>query len=551
MRGCIRGPAAVAIARLLLGALMAACGSSYTAQDSLGECPEETWCWIRGRPLHSLSGPSLERVVITGDEGFVGRWSEGSWVDLFLPVRRPALSAAVVDDTELWVADAEGGLWHYLDGQWSEDSGSDASVRGLSVTSDGTLWLERRQLPSVGDRGQTLSLWRREREGWTHHVDAPQGCVERGSRLLALARDEVFAAELVCGTPGLVSGVQVHRYMGSTWMPMGEVIPFGSTSVELVWWDDSLYVHGHVTHRWAAGVWEELVDDEGAPAPPWNGFDGIACSQALRVDGQVFCTDGVNVLHRVDDTAGFEATRADPFVDTMAADRWGTVPAALWAGGYTLSAFGTHPMDVYRSSDGMLEHYDGQRWSSAFGQLGDWVSGAGPGHVVAVPAQGFVLLGKDPSLVEIPQEFGGPTAKRAQALSGGEVLALTSRHALLWDGEFHILYEAPDDFRVEAIAADARDNIWLRVVRWSKSSPQTLTLHYDGKGWSDVDEVQDINTTLVLHKGEVWIGRAEGIQRLSPAGPLIEAELDSHSRLYVTDDHLWIGTRNQMQRRRR
>ena len=78
------------------------------------------------------------------------------------------------------------------------------------------------------------------------------------------------------------------------------------------------------------------------------------------------------------------ATIDDPFSETQAADRWETLPPALWAGADTQRAWGSSASDVFRvrrDAGANLERYDGSRWTAVFDYRVHDAAGSGPEDV--------------------------------------------------------------------------------------------------------------------------------------------------------------------------
>ena len=327
------------------------CAGAGSSAGAVGVWRFDGRSWVSGGEAGGLPESGVGTVVPTNDGSYVGiagdslaiyELTDGRWARAWEPVppgsqgprfgdKWPSLLAISRD--ELW-AIGEGGVWHYLDGAWTEESIDQAHpggrVEDLALAPDGTLW-------AAGDDGVAY-----RRDGRWVVADADPAWV------VTVERD---GTAWVAGR-GSRCDIWTLRSSGTAWTrtPL-PACPAG-------------YAAG-------GGVVSMAVDGRGTLWVGAMGFvvDGLASYSGGRwKTGDAFPglprTEQVNVLGT--------APSGDPWIASNATDETGG--RTTWAARFDGAAWTVIPVpdvinrNVVLAPDGALwkagpARYDGQRWT--------------------------------------------------------------------------------------------------------------------------------------------------------------------------------------------
>lgn len=524
--------------------------------------PTGRWCWARGAPLAVSGDRDLGTVFAIGAEGAFFRWEAGAWVPAPVPTSRTLVSGWVGSASNAWVSDEQGSAWHFDGATWSEAPAGVPIARVLG-SPDGAVWAVTEGGAVAHGVASGAELWRRDGSTWVRAMEPSAYCL--GGDYLLGSDGSPWSAGLTCDADGVVSAVEVRRWNGSAWQPVGAPIPQQGWFPTLTRLDQTISVRatGHFT--WDGTAWLASSPagggyPQGLPLDVTGLEDGVGwsvvpralgCEGAFRLDAtQAWCFGNGRIF--ASRGAGWASTLPDAFAQTLGADRWDTLPPALWAGGDVRRAWGSGPTDVYRipaiglAAASIPEHYDGTRWTPALDVRAVDVHGTGPNDVWFATEAGLVHFdGRSFVTRPVPAELADGPLTAVYAPGGGVVLGLTDAALLAYDGSWRVSHRAPRGWRILAVAGSGPTDLWLVQHLWGRNDTTEL-LHHDGTAWTRV-EVSPLSwfggASLATRGSQTWLASANSVRRLGVAGhgsPVPVNTLRVATSLWIGPDSLWL-----------
>ena len=520
--------------RLALLGLLAACGAEPPVDPGAVpiSCPSEGWCWQRGRPLTVDGDRARGTVYALGAEGMFLRWQGDRFVAARAPTPRTLLSAWLRSPDDAWVSDDEGKSWRLDGASWREVPGP-APIHRILGAPDGSLWAKAGGSASAHGGTSAARLVREQGGRWVEAMQPFPYCI--GGDFTITPQGQIWSAGLVCNPAGTVDGLEVHRFDGAGWQRVGERIAGQAWFPSFVPGTGRVRVRALRTYEWDGAGWLPV---DPPPVPPtlpadqqalWDGLgvtiapSSLGCEGAYRPDERhVFCF-GYGQIYRQVGT-GWQATLTDAFEETQAAESWGRVPPALWAGGHVLRAWGSGPADVYRvrlESGSRLEHFDGAAWAVALDAAVVDVAGAGRGEVWALTpdglhrsdGRGFVAVPVPAELEAWPKETGplsGAVDANGDIWGRGALdmkgMGVVEAMTLVWLKRANVPLNR--DVILLAVGDEEVDNLGMKHLvenHWSRLDCAEL-VNEGGLGVKNLlFEGQTVFAVSVAEKGALWL----------------------------------------------
>jgi hypothetical protein len=224
------------------------------------------------------------------------------------------------------------------------------------------------------------------------------------------------------------------------------------------------------------------------------------------------------------------------------ADRFGTLPPALFAGSDTLRAWASDPNDVYRvraSTGRVVEHFDGASWEVVLDERTWDVDGAAADDVwfatdnAAVHFDGHTLT-RHPLSHDV-------SVNRLAALGAGAVAVAMTEQVWLYDGaRWSLGYSAPPGARLMGIAGTGPGDVW--AIRHEAGRTNDIALvHLTGA--TAVDVAADITGygDVEIFDDRLWMSTDGGVSTLDGVA-LGLGWFSFDAALHVDDEYVWLTT---------
>lgn len=541
---------------LCVAAMAVGCGVSEREPIDLAPtrttCPEDGWCWVRGRPLTVGGGFSPGRVFAIGPDGEFLRWTDDGWFTQTVPTARMIVSALIVDPHEMWAADDEGSAWRFDGAAWARSPADWPIVRFLP-THDTAVWAVAGA--SAGAHGEISggSLVRRDGDAWVRPMEPHPFCLGGD---YAIVDGQPWTVGLTC-VDGGVNAAEVRRFDGSSWVLVGEPIEGQGWFPSFTRSEQPVRFRGTGSFEWDGTAWR-TAETAGYPqdlGPEETAiFDGIGyvrvdastgCDQVFRADEESrWCAGSGRVFF--EGSGGWLPTIADPFELTQPRARFDSLPATLYAGSDTAVAWAAAPDDVYRvrvSSGRAAEHFDGLAWRTVLAGTVYDVDGAASDDVWFTSEHGPVHWdGSTFEMLAIPAELG-EHVERVAALGHGVAVFSAGDGLLLYDDGWSTLHRFDDGWVVTSIAGTSVSDLWIARHHPGRSNDVMLA-HRVGATMIDVALVQVVGEIAVA--GDRVFVRSEGMVTDSARdAPMLIGDFQWDAALSVTRDAVWLTTGSQ------